>query len=123
MRHFATALLFSLLLYGCSRSTDTEIGANCDRHRDIQCANQTLVSATKKLDDTYERVAYTLEDEAQKHFAIAQRNWLKFRDSYAEFMSRRESDAQKSQLVQINQCIDTTLTRTAELQTLLPKNN
>lgn len=124
VKFIASAFLstsFLLSLIACTAQPDAALQITCDRHGDINCATKAAENADRQLDAIYERVAHTLEDEAEKHFAIAQRNWFKFRDSYAEFASLRESDAQKSQLLQLNQRIDTTLTRTAELQMLLPK--
>ncbi|HET8710251.1 MAG TPA: lysozyme inhibitor LprI family protein, partial [Spongiibacteraceae bacterium] len=73
----------------------------------------------KQLFDTYQLAADAQEDESAKRLRLSQRHWLKFRDSYAEFISLREIDAKKSQLALVNQKIDSNLTRMMELNALI----
>lgn len=115
-RSVAVAAL--LACTACSHPHDAALDVNCNRHTDIQCANKTLENTDTQLMATYQRVADTQEEEGVKRLALSQRNWFKFRGSYAEFVSMREVNPQQAQLQLLNQKIDSALLRIHELNGL-----
>ena len=115
-------LFFSVFLCtGCALSRISGSEENCDRHNDLQCANAVFEKTDKQLAETYQHAADTREEEGVKRLAISQRHWLKYRDTYAEFIAMHAADAQSFQLMLLNQRIDLMQARVAELQRLLAK--
>ena len=109
-----------LALTGCANHPAYKPHVDCDRHTDVRCATAALADSDRQLAEIYQRVADTQEEEGVKRLALSQRNWFKFRDSYAEFVSLREIDAHAAELQLINQKIDSDLARMTELSRLAP---
>lgn len=116
-------LCLLLALSGCASQAGSHfvIKEACDRYADMQCANRILSNAEIQLDAVYHQVAATQEEESIKRLALSQRNWVKYRDSFSDYISGRESDAQLLKLSLINRKIDMTLHRIEELHQSLKK--
>lgn len=118
--HILGALLVLLFLQACQLQPERELSPDCNRHRDRICAVNALERADRELAMVYQQLADTQEDESVKRLAHSQRDWLKFRDSFAQFIAMRESDAENVELALINQKIDLDRNRSQELNALLP---
>lgn len=122
--YFLAATLTAMA--GCTNLTSNSANGNseygnCDRRNDLNCATNVLAIAETHLGDIYQRVADKEEDESVKRLGISQRNWLKYRDSYVEFINTHAPDAKTSELLSINQRIDMTMARIEELQRNIPQ--
>ena len=118
--HYRTviAALLSLPLLGCQLQPQAGFEMACDRRNNLECATTLLAQLDKQVADAYQQTADAEEDESIKRLAKSQRDWLKFRDSYAEFVSMRETDATQVQLSLVNQKIEIDLLRLQALQKL-----
>ena len=117
---YSFILLIAATGFGCAQ-TDTLNDENCNRLTDLQCATNALAGAEKYLGEIYQHVADSQEDEGVKQLGISQRNWLKYRDSYVEFVAAHATDSKTLELLSLNQRIDMTLARVDELNRQIPR--
>lgn len=115
------AIIVAMICTSCNSFHGTAERSRCDRRTDRQCATDALAVAEKQLGETYQHVADKEEDEGVKRLGISQRNWVKYRDSYVEFIAARAPDTPTLQLLSTNQRIDMTLARIEELRRQLIK--
>ena len=114
MRAFSIALLGALLCAApahaddCSNAT-TQAAMN-------QCAIDAYAQADKQLNDTYKDVVAKLAPARQAALKLAQRDWLKYRDSHCKSEAAEVKGGTLYPAV-LNSCLaDTTKDRTEKLK-------
>lgn len=73
--------LFSAEYYACLERPESQTTAGM-----VECMGAERARQDVKLNAAYQKLMQTLPDERKEILREAQRAWIKFRDSYAEFL-------------------------------------
>ena len=87
-------------------------------------AQQAFAKADAQLNKVYQKLLVTLDDESKAKLKTAQKNWIVFRDTEADFHADNEArGGSLAPLIYSSTQTDLTKERTAALKKLLETDN
>jgi len=104
---FLFLLLLTSIIYG---QTQTEMNEE---------SVKKYKTADKELNEVYSKVIKTLTAEEKKLLVVAQKNWIKFRDSDCKVVEKQYEGGSIQFLIYNTCLIDKTKARIEELKTML----
>lgn len=84
-----------------------------------ECENLKYIQADKKLNETYKKLISKLDPEAKELLKKAQKAWIVYRDSNADFNADSMRGGSGQSLLHISTSTDMTIKREEELSSFL----